>query len=84
MDIHRNNQGSLVLLCPRAHPFDRPWAASVKAYCMGPQGRVCAMIPSIDEFVRFCTSPNFAECPWFVESPPPAQHPADMWVRPRH
>ena len=38
----------------------------VQGYCILDQARAQFMIPSIEEFRNYCTTPRFRQCPWFA------------------
>lgn len=52
-------------VCPRMRPTETRWYA-VDGYCVLDGSPGCLMIPSIELFQRYCTTPRFPECPWFA------------------
>jgi hypothetical protein len=53
-------------VCPRMQPTETRWYA-VDGYCVLDGSPGCLMIPSMDLFQRYCTTPCFPECPWFAK-----------------
>ena len=52
-------------LCPqfRACDLERPYP--VRGHCILAQSPGWFMIPSIEEYARYCTSAEFSRCCWF-------------------
>jgi hypothetical protein len=51
--------------CPQLRPAFAEWLYPVEGYCVLQQSPACLMIPSIEEFRLYCSTPRFHQCPWF-------------------
>ena len=53
-------------VCPRMRPTETRWYA-VDGYCVLDGSPGWLMVPSVDLFRSYCTTPRFPECPWFAQ-----------------
>lgn len=58
-------QERAVPLCPQLRPAHAEWLYPVKGYCVLDRSPGWFMIPSIEEYRSYCTTPRFRECCWF-------------------
>lgn len=74
--------------CSQMRPARAEWLYPVEGYCILSRAAAWLMIPSIEEFRQYCTTPRFRECPWFGGSKDrvgarqagvQAPLPADIW-----
>lgn len=77
--------------CPQMRPACVERLYPVQGYCVLSQAPAWFMIPSIEEFRHYCTTPRFRQCPWFVgagdgtdQGPPEvrASPPINVWSPP--
>jgi hypothetical protein len=52
-------------LCPQLHSCDHERLYPVEGYCVLADSPGWFMIPSIEEYRQYCTTPRFGECRWF-------------------
>lgn len=79
-------------VCPQMRKASAEWLYPVEGYCVLERSPGWLMIPSIEEYRSYCTTPRFHECPWFgggrdspregdgVGAPPPIRR--DVWRPP--
>lgn len=77
--------------CPQMRAVQADWLYPVEGYCVLHRAPGWLMIPSVEEFQRYCTTLRFQQCPWFTGSSddgapePPgvkANPPTDLWKPP--
>jgi hypothetical protein len=79
-------------VCPQFRPCDLKGLYPVRGYCVLSRSPGWFMIPSIEEYGRYCSNPGFAQCCWFhgvgettrVVADPPRERPAraEAWWPP--
>ena len=52
-------------VCPQFRPYQDDSGYPVHGHCTPLHRPGWFVIPSIDEYGRYCTDPGFALCPWF-------------------
>jgi hypothetical protein len=52
-------------LCPQLHACDLEGLYPVQGYCILADSPGWFMIPSIEEYREYCTTPRFGACRWF-------------------
>jgi len=57
-------------MCPQFHPWRSEFGHPVNRHCAlhRPRGFVT---PSIEEYRRYCTRPDYPHCPWVRDDPGP-------------
>jgi hypothetical protein len=79
-------------LCPQLHGCDHEGLYPVQGYCVLADSPGWFMIPSIEEYREYCTTPRFDACRWFRGAnaasapvkPQPGERPTrtDLWSPP--
>ena len=64
-ELVRQLRDELRPVCPQFRPYKQETRYPGRGHCIPLHRLGCLIIPSIDEYGRYCTRPTFAACPWF-------------------